>query len=115
VLKGPSTVASVLADSPAMEAGIYADDEIVALDGYRVDGAGLLARCEEKKPNDAVRVTLFRRDQLIEVTVQLSAKPADALYLARVENPTPAQRAAYFKWLQAPLDESDHDTRPGPV
>lgn len=115
VLKGPSTVASVLAESPAMEAGIYADDEIVALDGYRVDGAGLLARCEEKKPNDTVRVTLFRRDQLMEVTVQLGAKPADAIYLATVENPTSAQRAAYFKWMQAPLDESDHDTRPGPV
>jgi predicted metalloprotease with PDZ domain len=98
-----------------MEAGIYPEDDIVALDGYRVDGAGLLARCEEKKPNDIVRVTLFRRDQLVEVAVPLGAKPADALYLAVVENPTATQRAAYFKWLQAPLDESDHDTAPGPV
>ena len=60
-------------------------------------------------------MTLFRRDQLVEVTVPLGAKPADAIYLPVVENPTAAQRAAYFKWLQAPLGESDHDTAPAPV
>jgi len=107
VIKGTSAIAYVLADSPAMQGGIYADDEIVALDGYRVDGPGLLARCEEKLPDETVRITLFRRDQLIEVPVQLGSKPADAVYLARIDNPSPAQRAAYAKWMQAPWDESD--------
>jgi len=111
VIKGTSAIGYVLADSPAMQAGIYADDEIVALDGYRVDGPGLLARCEEKRPDETVRITLFRRDQLIEVPVQLGSKPADGVYLARVDNPSPAQRTSYSKWMQAPWDESDHDTR----
>ncbi|XXF75905.1 PDZ domain-containing protein [Myxococcaceae bacterium GXIMD 01537] len=104
--KGNATVATVQDGSPAMEAGLYPEDELVALDGYKVDGAGLLGRCEERRPGDTVRVTLFRRDKLMEVPVVLGQKPADAAYLARVERPTDAQKAAYQAWLGASWDES---------
>ncbi|HET9449780.1 MAG TPA: PDZ domain-containing protein, partial [Aggregicoccus sp.] len=103
--RGSATVASVLEGSPAQEAGLYPDDDLVALDGFKVDGAGLLARCDERRPGDTVRVTLFRRDRLLEVPVVLGTKPADAAYLVRVEQPTEAQRAAFQAWLGAPLDE----------
>ncbi len=103
--RGSATIAGVLEGSPAMDAGLYPDDEVVALDGLRVDGASLTSRCEEKKPGEAVRLTLFRRDRLLEVPVTLGAKPADAVYLAKVDKPTDAQKAAYQSWLGAPWDE----------
>jgi predicted metalloprotease with PDZ domain len=105
-IKGGATIASVLEGSPAMKAGLYAEDEIVALDGYRVDGAGLISRCEEKRPGEIAKVTVFRRDRLAEVEVQLEDKPADAAYLARVEHPTDAQRTAFAAWLGASWDEA---------
>jgi predicted metalloprotease with PDZ domain len=104
--KGSSTVATVLEGSPAQEAGLYPDDELVALDGWRVDGAGLLSRCEEKPPGETVRVTIFRRDRLLEVEVVLGQRPADAAWLARVDKPTEAQRAAWQAWLGMPWEES---------
>ena len=97
--RGQATVASVLDGSPAQEAGLYPEDDLVALDGWRTDGAGLLARCEERAPGDTVRVTLFRRDRLLELPVILGAKPADAAWLARVEAPSDAQRSAFQAWL----------------
>src|SRR5229473_2323280 len=103
--KSGSTIACVLESSPAMNGGLYADDEIIALDGYRVDGATLLARCEEKQPGESVRITLLRQDRLLEVNVQLENKPSDAAYLARVDRPSEAQKAAYFAWLGVPWDE----------
>jgi predicted metalloprotease with PDZ domain len=103
--KGGSTIACVLDGSPAMTGGLYADDEIIALDGYRADGATLLARCEEKQPGEVVRITLLRQDRLLEVNVKLENKPADAAYLARVDRPSDSQKAAYFAWLGAPWDE----------
>jgi predicted metalloprotease with PDZ domain len=103
--KGGSTIACVLEGSPAMTGGLYADDEIIALDGYRADGATLLARCEEKQPGEVVRITLLRQDRLLEVDVKLENKPADAAYLARVDRPSDSQKAAYFAWLGAPWDE----------
>ena len=103
--KGNSTLASVADGSPAQEAGLYVDDELVALDGWRVDTAGLLARCEDRAPGEQVRITVFRRDRLVEVPVVLGQKPADAVWLARVEKATDAQKAAFQAWLGAPWDE----------
>ncbi|HYO59456.1 M61 family metallopeptidase [Archangium sp.] len=104
--KGSATVATVLDGSPAQEAGLYVDDELVAFDGWRVDAAGLLSRCEDKSPGDTVRLTVFRRDRLVEVLVTLGHKPVDAAWLARVDKPTDAQKAAYQAWLGAPWEES---------
>lgn len=105
-VKGSSIICSVLSGSPAMEAGIYAEDEIAALDGFKVDGATLLSRCEERQPGDVVRISLFRQDRLLQLAVRLGSKPADAAYLARVEHPTDAQKAAYSAWLGAPWEEA---------
>lgn len=97
--------ASIVEGSPAQESGVYADDEIVALDGWRVDSAGLLSRCEDKLPGDTVHLTLFRRDRLVEVPVVLGQKPSDALWLARVDKPTEAQKTAFQAWLGTPWEE----------
>jgi predicted metalloprotease with PDZ domain len=99
-------VGSVLEGSPAALAGLYAEDEVVALDGLKCDGVALVARCEERRPGEAVRVTVFRRERLHEVSVTIGPKPLDAVWLARVEVPTAAQRAAYEAWLQAPWNET---------
>jgi len=104
--KGNSGIATVLDGSPAQEAGLYPDDDVVALDGWKVDAAALLARCEDKRPGDTVRVTVFRRDKLLEIPVVLGQKPADAAWLARVDKPTDAQKAAWQAWLGAPWEES---------
>jgi predicted metalloprotease with PDZ domain len=103
--KGSATLATVLDGSPAQEAGLYVEDELVALDGWRVDAAGVLSRTEDKSPGDTVRLTVFRRDRLVEVPVTLGQKPADAVWLARVDQPTDAQKAAYQAWLGAPWEE----------
>jgi predicted metalloprotease with PDZ domain len=96
----------VLEGSPAMAAGLYADDEILALDGTRCDATSLLSRCEDRRPGETVEVTVFRRDRLVAVPVTLGFKPVDAAYLVRVERPTDEQKAAYRAWLSTPWDES---------
>ncbi|WP_224245920.1 M61 family metallopeptidase [Hyalangium gracile] len=105
-LKGSATVASVAEGSPAMEAGLYPEDEVVALDGYKVDGAGLVSRCEDRRPGETVRVTLFRRDKLMELVVVLGQKPADVAYLTRADKPTEAQKAAFQAWLGTAWDDA---------
>ncbi len=98
---------SVVQDgSPAQEAGLYVEDELVALDGWRVDGNSLLGRCEDRRPGETVRLTVFRRDRLLDIPVVLGAKPAEAAWLARVERPTDAQKAAYEAWLGAPWEDA---------
>ena len=104
--KAGSAIATVTDASPAMRAGLYPDDEVVALDGHRCDAGTLSVRCEDKAPGDTVRVTLFRRERMMEVAVTLGDKPAEAAYLARVEKPTDAQKAAYQAWTGAAWDDA---------
>jgi predicted metalloprotease with PDZ domain len=52
-----------------------------------------------------VRVTVFRRDKLMELSVTLGQKPSDVAYLTRVDKPTDAQKAAFQAWLGAAWDE----------
>jgi predicted metalloprotease with PDZ domain len=92
-------VASARADSPAYAAGVYADDELLALDGWRVDEDRLNARLAERAPGDSVRLSLFRGDALIEVPVVLGAAPYDSLSIAPVEAPDDQQRRIYREWL----------------
>ncbi|HCF61694.1 MAG TPA: peptidase M61 [Myxococcales bacterium] len=97
-------VATALADSPATELGLYAGDEIVALDGFRVSAATLLERLDGRNPGDRARLAVFRGDQLLELEVRLAARPHDACFFEKLASPTPQQRALFQAWLGEPFD-----------
>ena len=97
-----NAIATVLEGSPAMDAGLYAEDEVIALDGLKCDANSLTNRVEDKKAGEVIKVTVFRRDRLVEVPVTVGQKPADGVYLQRVERPTEAQKQAFQAWLGTP-------------
>ncbi len=105
--RGSGSIGTVLDGSAAQLAGIYAEDEVVALDGLKCDANALLSRCDEKKPGDVVRLTVFRREKLLELTVTLGARPLDGVYLVKVDRPTDEQQAAFKAWLGSPWAESE--------
>ncbi|HET9598788.1 MAG TPA: PDZ domain-containing protein [Anaeromyxobacteraceae bacterium] len=104
--QGPKlTVSSVREGSPAWRAGLYAEDEIVAEGGFRIDRAGLWDRLCLAGQGGAVRLTVFRRDELVEVQVPLAPAPEDTIWLEPVPSPTDAQRAAFRAWCGAELPD----------
>jgi predicted metalloprotease with PDZ domain len=92
-------VASVRSDSPAYSAGIYAEDELLALDGWRVDEEKLNARLAEHAPGDSVRLSLFRGDTLIELHMTLTEAPYDSLVITAVAAPDDLQRRIFRDWV----------------
>ena len=92
-------VTSVRSDGPAFAAGLYAGDEIVALDGHRVDGGRLAARLAERAPGSSARVSVFRRDELLDVTVPLAEPPLEVVTLAPDPESTTAQAGLREAWL----------------
>jgi len=94
-------VKSVREGSPAWRAGLTADDELLAERGFRLDSKGLQQRLEEHWPEGTLRLTLFRRDELLEVEVPLCEPPEDTLWLEPLPEATPAQRAAFTAWCGA--------------
>jgi predicted metalloprotease with PDZ domain len=97
-----TTVASVREGGPAWRAGLYADDEIVAEGGFRVDRSALWQRLLERGPGGRLQLTVFRRDALTEVEIPLGEAPEDAVWLEPVPEPSAAQQAAFTAWSGAP-------------
>lgn len=98
-----AVVGTAFTGGPAAKAGLYADDEIVALDGLRVTPSSLNDRLDERAPGDAIRLAVFRRDQLLEVPVRLEARPATACWIEKRPDATHEQRALYQAWLEEPF------------
>ncbi len=93
-------VTGVVRDAPAYQAGLTADDELVAVDGYRISNeASLRERLHERKVGDRVTITLFRRDELRTVELTLAPAPQDKLVLQPVGEPDELQRRIYTSWL----------------
>jgi predicted metalloprotease with PDZ domain len=100
---GKLTVRTVREGGPAWRAGLYAEDEILAESGFRVDRAALWDRMRQVGPGGVLRFTVFRRDELVEVEVVLGQPPAEVAWLEPVEDPSQAQQAAFRAWTGAAL------------
>ncbi|HEX9051595.1 MAG TPA: PDZ domain-containing protein, partial [Anaeromyxobacter sp.] len=96
---GPRLVVrSVREGSPAHAAGLYAGDELVAEDGFRVDRAALWDRLCERGHGGKLALTVFRRDELVAVTVALGPPAEDTVWLEPDPAATGEQRAAFEAW-----------------
>jgi predicted metalloprotease with PDZ domain len=99
---GDLAVTSVREGGPAWRAGLYPGDEIVAESGLRLARKALDERIRERGPGGAVRLHVFRRDQLVEVEIPLESPPADTAWLEAAPHATEAQRNAFQAWCGAP-------------
>jgi predicted metalloprotease with PDZ domain len=72
---GRLVISQVRRGTPGYEAGLNVDDEILALDDYRVRADRLENRLEQYRPGDRVTVLVARREQLIKLDVKLGAEP----------------------------------------
>lgn len=92
-------VASVRSDSPAEAAGLYAGDELIALDGQRVDATRLPLRLAERPPGATVRATVFRREELLEIPIVMGEAPAESAAIVPIDGATIEQTALREAWL----------------
>jgi predicted metalloprotease with PDZ domain len=92
-------VRSVPADTPAYEQGINSGDQIIALDGFRVNLQDFNSRVAEKKPNDKIVLTIFRFDELRTFEIKLGARINPLFVILPFEKPTEEQLKIYRGWL----------------
>jgi predicted metalloprotease with PDZ domain len=99
---GPKlAIGSVREGSPAHRAGLYAGDELVAEDGFRLERGALWDKLCERGPGGRLRLTVFRRDELVDVAVVLGEAPAEMVWLEPDPEASPEQRAAFEAWSAA--------------
>lgn len=96
---GRLIVSQVRRGSPAFEAGLNVDDEIIALDGFRVGPDQLEARLEHYRPQQRVAVLVARRGELLPIEVILGTEPTRRWSLEARPDATPEQQARLRAWL----------------
>jgi predicted metalloprotease with PDZ domain len=94
-------IKAVRAGTPAYEQGLNANDQIVALDGARVNKDTFDARIAEKKPGDTVRVTVFRFDDLRTFDIRLGLQVDAPFRIVPVAQASDEQKRIYQAWLGA--------------
>jgi predicted metalloprotease with PDZ domain len=109
--EGKILVTAVPTATPGYNHGINVRDEIVAVDGYRVDQESLNARIEEKRPGATLEITVARSGKLRVLSVVLGQKRAE-YKITRIPSPTAEQKALYQSWLGTswqPPDQTPND------
>ncbi|MCM2316120.1 MAG: PDZ domain-containing protein [Thermoanaerobaculia bacterium] len=90
---GRLVVDEVRRDTPAHAAGVNAEDEIIAIDDYRVTAAGWEERLSYYPPGSAASLLVARRGKLERLPVVFGRKPDAPWRLEVLPEPTDAQRA----------------------
>jgi predicted metalloprotease with PDZ domain len=92
-------LANVFAGGAAELAGLSAGDTLVAFDGLKATADRIDAYARDARPGDRIAVHAFRRDELIEATLELAAAPEDTAWLA-LDPDAPADAVARReRWL----------------
>jgi predicted metalloprotease with PDZ domain len=84
--------------TPAFEAGIAVDDEIIAIDDFRVRPDHFAQRLESYRPGDKVSILLARRDALMRIDLILGDKPKNWALEIRPDA-TGEQKQNFGNWL----------------
>ncbi len=97
---GRLLVTQVQRDSPADVAGLNVDDEILAIDDFRVRADRLDNRLEQYQRGDKVAFLVARREQLVRIPVTFGAEPAKGWRLELNPAATDTQRRQLDAWLR---------------
>jgi predicted metalloprotease with PDZ domain len=96
---GRLLVTQVKRGTPAFDAGVNVDDEIIALDDYRVPPDAFDTRLEQYKPGDEASLVVARRGRLRTIPVKFAAEPENEWKLHTVEKPSTEQTQHFNRWL----------------
>lgn len=95
-------------NSPAWQSNFSLGDIIIAINGLRVEDNSLSKRLANFKGGDSLKVTFFRRDQLMTKTIKLAKQPKGKLKIIPLKTVTAEQKAFFKAWtgLEFPKDKA---------
>ncbi|HAC64896.1 MAG TPA: peptidase M61 [Cyanothece sp. UBA12306] len=96
---GKEIIKFVEAESPAALAGIDPNDELLAIDGIRVNAEQLPERLKDYQSGDMMTITVFHQDQLKTISLKLTDPQPNRYQVMRIENPSKIQQENFIGWL----------------
>jgi predicted metalloprotease with PDZ domain len=97
---GRLVVTQVQRETPAYAAGLNVDDEIIAIDDFRVRADQLTQRLDAYRPGERGTLLVARRDQLLRLAITFGEEPPRRWRLELDPSATAAQQQQRSRWLQ---------------
>ena len=97
--KGSLTIGVVHPNSPAEDAGLQEDDEIISLGKKNISRENFLVSLARYKQGDRVPITVKRDRKTIQATLLLGAPERLEFRIAERKDATPEQKALRAAWL----------------
>ena len=96
---GRLVISEVRRGGPGAAVGLNVDDEVIAIDAYRVTPTTWKDRLKRFAPGAVTSLLIARRESLIRYQVQLGEQPATAWSLRPVAEPSSTQQGHLHAWL----------------
>lgn len=93
------TVSFVARGGPAERAGLYAGDEVIAIDGWSVRGEDIQALIAQHDPGDKLQLHVLRRGRLRSVEAICDEAPPESYRLKPLPSRSERQRDLLQGWL----------------
>lgn len=100
---GVLSIRSISAGTPAYEQCLNTGDQIVAIDGYKASSQFMTSYLNERKPNDKIKLTIFRFDKLRDIDFVLGGDKRQEFDFSVVSAPTEEQKKLYKQYLNGDL------------
>ena len=89
----------LLPNLPQHWGGIDANDELLAIDGIKVNAKSLNERLKDYREGDTIQVTVFHKDELKTLPVTLSKPQSNSYELVIKDDLSPEQQQNLTEWL----------------
>ena len=98
-VEGRLVISQIPRATPAEAAGLSVDDEILAVDDWRVTADGWAQRLEQYAPRDNAELLVSRREKVIRIPVTLGEEPHKVWQLQVNPKSTDEQKLHVKAWL----------------
>ena len=111
---GSVQISHVFDNGPAQQAGLSANDIIVAIDKLKVDKASIDKTLASYPPGSQITVHAFRRDELMELSVILQVSEDNTCVIGLNDKASDEQLTHRANWLKCP-EQASSDIQQGKV
>lgn len=98
-------IKTVDSSSPAWLAGLNAGDQILAIDGIKVNTNDIEKRIKQMNLNESHEIHYFSAGRLTATSIQAVVDPSPKFKIRPLERPSRKQKARFEKWAHHPLQE----------
>lgn len=98
-----ATILSVRSESPAAQAGLWAKDELIAFNGFKVNKQSFERLCKQFSANENIEITFFRDNVLKQTSLTVAEAPMEISHLSITEGLSQESRQRLSNWLNQPI------------